>query len=84
MVYQIAEVDQPLGSVSRTCGKEKRVVFEADHGYIEHLATGEKHYFRRRNNVYVMTTWVEKPAGQKSVVGVSRDAQRTSEFSLQE
>ena len=68
-------------SVSRTCDKGNRVVFEADHGYIEHLATGEKHYFPRRNNVYVMTTWVEKPAGT-NVQGAPRGAEHSG-FSRQ-
>lgn len=63
-VYQIAEVSKALGSVTRTCDRGNRVVFEADGGYIENLASGRKTRFNRENNVYVMKTWVRRPAAK--------------------
>ena len=62
-VYQVAEVSKALGSVSKTCDRGNRVVFEASGGYIENLTTGKRTTFNRDNNVYVMKTWVRRPAG---------------------
>ena len=65
LLYQVAEVSKALGSVSRTCDRGNRVVFEANGGYIENLKTGKCTTFNRERNVYVMKTWVKKPAGQQ-------------------
>ena len=49
---QVTDVHRPLMSVSRICDAGHRVVFEANSGYIQSVATGEKVQFRRDNNVY--------------------------------
>ena len=49
---QVTDVHRPLMSVSRLCDAGHRVVFEANSGYIQSVATGEKVQFRRDNNVY--------------------------------
>ena len=49
---QVTDVHRPLMSVSRICDAGRRVVFEANSGYIQSVATGEKVQFRRDNNVY--------------------------------
>ena len=73
-VYQIAEVSKALGSVSRTCDRGNRVVFEANGGYIENLESGRRTKFHRESNVYIMKTWVKKPASQptRAAAGFSR------------
>ena len=45
-------VHRPLMSVSRICDAGHRVVFEANGGYIQSVATREKVQFRRDNKVY--------------------------------
>ena len=65
-VYQIAEVGKALGSVARMCDKGNRVVFEADGGYIMNLADGRYTRFERKDNVYVMSTWVKRPRNGQS------------------
>ena len=55
-----------LGSVARTCDKGNRVVFEAGGGYIENLKSGACTNFGRESNIYVLKTWVQRPAGHKS------------------
>lgn len=82
-VYRLGEVDKPLGLVSRTCDKGNRVVFEHDHGYIESLKTGEKHYFPRRNNVYVRTTWIPRPRETVTNEGGRQPAHSASGFTSQ-
>lgn len=49
---QVAPVRKPLLSVARMCDEQNRVVFESTGGYIEHITTGEKVYFKRNGNVY--------------------------------
>ena len=49
---QVTDVHRPLMSVSRVCDAGHRVVFEADCGYIQSVASVEKVQFRRDNNVY--------------------------------
>ena len=68
---QIAEVSKALGSVSRTCDRGNRVVFEANGGYIENLESGHRTKFNRESNVYVMKTWVKKPASQLATRGTA-------------
>ena len=63
-VYQIAEVGKALGSVARMCDKGNRVVFEKDGGYIYNLSDGRYTAFERKENVYVLYTWVKKPRNQ--------------------
>jgi hypothetical protein len=61
--FQVADVTRPLCSVTKVCDKGNRVVFEANGGYIENLATGVCTSFARQNNVYVMDMFVEEPSG---------------------
>ena len=39
---QVTDVHRPLMSVSRICDAGHRVVFEANSGYIQSVATGER------------------------------------------
>ena len=54
-------INKPLGSVGRITDKGNRVVFEQDCGYIESLKTGERTWFDRRDDVYVLDALV-RPA----------------------
>jgi hypothetical protein len=56
---QVADVTRPLCSVTKICGKGNQVVFVANGGYIENLATGVCTTIGRQNNVYVMEIWAE-------------------------
>ena len=58
---QVIDVHCPLMSVSRICDAGHRVVFEANSGYIQSVATGEKVQFRRDNIVHCLG--VSVPAG---------------------
>lgn len=49
---QVTNVRRPLMSVGRICDAGHRVVFGANGGYIQSVATGERVPFRRDNNVY--------------------------------
>ena len=60
--FQVAEVTRPLCSVTKICDRGNRVVFSAEGGYIENLATGVQTSFMRQNNVYVMEMYVEEPS----------------------
>ena len=71
-VYQIAEVGKPLGSVARMCDKGNRVVFEQDGGYIMNLANGWCTQFERKDNVFILRTWVKKPRTQSGFMRQGR------------
>ena len=60
-MFQMAEVNKVLASVSRICesGQEK-VVFQKNNSYIENLATGRKTHMKERNDVYVIEAWLDK------------------------
>ena len=64
MMFQAAEVNKPLASVSRICeAGTDRVVFEKGNNYIEHMKTGRRTQLRERNGVYELDTWIDKDAG---------------------
>ena len=65
--FQVAEVTRPLCSVTKICDRGNRVVFSAEGGYIENLATGVQTSFMRQNNVYVMEMYVEEPSGAAAI-----------------
>ena len=56
---QVTNVKKSLMSVSKVCDQGHRVVFEKECGYIEHLETGQRTRFNRRNGVYVLDVEVE-------------------------
>ena len=56
MKFQLAPVNQALCSVSGLCNGGNRVVFEADHGYIENLQTGSITWLECRDGLYVLET----------------------------
>ena len=55
MLFQVAQVTKPLGSVSKICKKGHRVVFNDDGSYIENKITGE--YMNLRERKMVCTCW---------------------------
>ena len=58
MLFQVAQVTKPLGSVSKICKKGHRVVFDDDGSYIENKITGEYMNLREKNGVYVLDVWL--------------------------
>ena len=68
-MFQVADVNKPLASVSRICQKETdRVVFQRGDSYIEHIPTGKKTKLKERNGVYVLEAWIDK-AGRADFAG---------------
>ena len=61
---QVADtVTKPLGAVSRITSRGNRVMFDEEEGYIENKKTGEKTWFVRRDDVYVLDA-VVRPYNQ--------------------
>ena len=58
MKYQVADVTKPLASVDKICAAGHRVVFDDEGSYNESKSTGKKDWLRKRNNTYVLDTWV--------------------------
>ena len=59
MMFQVAPVTKPLGSVRRIVEQGNKVVFGDEGGsYIEHRATGQRTALMERNGVYVLDAWV--------------------------
>ena len=55
MMFQVAPVTKPLGSVRRIVEQGNKVVFGDDGGsYIEHRGTGQRTVLVERNGVYVL------------------------------
>ena len=54
MTFQCAQVSKALGSVSKICSNNNRVVFDDDGSYIENKDTGERLWLEQRNGVYVL------------------------------
>ena len=62
-MFQVAEVNKPLASVSRICeAGTDRVVFEKGNSYLEHMKTGRRTQLKERNGVYELETWIDKDA----------------------
>ena len=58
--FQIADVTRPLSAVSKICDKGNMVVFTHEGGFIQnHL--GNRTFFRRENNVYMMDLYIQAP-----------------------
>ena len=63
MMYQVADINNVLASVSRICeGGTERVVFEKGNNYIENLQTGRRTRMVERDGVYVIEAWIDKSA----------------------
>ena len=60
-MFQIAEVNKVLASVSRICesGQEK-VVFQKGNSYIENIRTGRRTQMKERNGLYVIEAWIDR------------------------
>ena len=54
MTFQCAQVSKALGSVSKICSNNNRVVFDDDGSYIENKDTGERLWLEQKNGVYVL------------------------------
>ena len=61
MMFQVADVNKALASVSRICesGRE-RVIFQKNNSYIEDTKTGRRTRLQERNGVYVIESWIDK------------------------
>ena len=72
-VYQIVEgVDRPLDSVSAICDKDNWVAFGKNGGFIESLATGERTFFEREDDVYIRSMWMKMPDSPVRPEGFAR------------
>ena len=60
-MFQIAEVNKVLASVSRICesGRHK-VVFQKGDSFIEDVKTGQRTQLRERTGVYVIEAWIDR------------------------
>ena len=60
-MFQVADVNKVLASVSRICesGRE-RVVFQKNDSYIENMETGRRTRMKERNGVYVIEAWIDR------------------------
>ena len=70
--YQIADVTQPLNSISEICDTGARVVFGSGGGFVYHLKDGGVTPFRRSGKLYELDHWIRKPSEKPSAheVGV--------------
>ena len=60
-MFQVAEVNKVLASVSRICESgQERVVFQKGNSYIEHVKTGRRTQMQERNGIYVIDAWIVK------------------------
>ena len=66
---QVSEVNKNLLSVRRITAAGNRVVFEADHGYIEDKTTGEKMWLKMEEGMYMLTMWAKRPTPKNPSAG---------------
>ena len=65
MVFQIAEVNKPLGSVAYFVDRDFRVVYDKnertgeDMSYMIHKPTRTSHRFRREKNIWILDAIVD-------------------------
>jgi hypothetical protein len=65
MIFQIAEVNKPLGSVAYFVDREFRVVYDQnsktgeDMSYMVHKPTGTTYRFRRERNIWILDAIVD-------------------------
>ena len=59
MIFQIAEVTKPLGSVKAMTHAGNRV-FQRSNSYIENAATGAKTSVKERSGAHVFDVWVPR------------------------
>ena len=74
ILFQVADVEYPLVSVSAVCDNGNRVIFGRAGGVIQNVQTGAEVPFERRGGVYALGLWVRKPraeAGAAAVAAVS-------------
>ena len=75
VIFQLADVEGPLVSISSVCGRENRVIFGQSGGVIQNVATGAEVPFQRRGGVYALGLWVRRPrehsAGSSAQASVS-------------
>ena len=69
MLFQIADVKKPLGSVSRICAMGHRVVMDDEGSYIEHKESGNRTWLRQEGGVYLLDTWIMDPAEAMRIIG---------------
>ena len=64
VVFQLADVECPLVSISSVCDKGNRVIFGQSGGVIQNVETGAEVPFQRRGGVYALGLWVRRPQGE--------------------
>ena len=64
--YQIAEVTQPLNSISEICDTGARVLFGSGGGFVYHLKDGGVTPSRRSGKLYELDQWIRKPSEKSS------------------
>ena len=65
--FQVADVGNALGSVSRMVSTGNRLVFDPSGSYIESLDNGKRLWMRESSGVSVLDVWVApfvEPGGQ--------------------
>ena len=58
MMYQVAKVTKPLGSVSRICKAGHAVVFDDEGSFIYNKSTGSVDWLREENGTYVLDSYI--------------------------
>ena len=58
VVYQIAEVSQPLTAASGTCDQGTWVVYTPHGAFIMNCQTGERASFDRKGGIYELDFWI--------------------------
>ena len=61
ITFQMADVQQPMLSVTQLGNTGHRTTFGEKGGHIENLVTGKSMQFRRKGGVYLMGVWVKTP-----------------------
>ena len=63
--FQITDVTKALFSVAKIVDQNNEVVFNRQGGYIRSLANGERTWFEREGNTYVMHWWAQEASQQQ-------------------
>ena len=64
VLFQIADVNRPLVSMSAICEMRNRVIFGRSGGVVQNLSTGVETPFHRKNGIYVLSLWVKNEERQ--------------------
>ena len=80
ILFQLADVECPLVSISAVCDKGNRVIVGRSGGVILNLATGAEVPFERRGGVYALGLWVRRPRAEAGAAGAGPAAATVAPF----